>query len=342
MGRSASSLLLAGVLLASPLGAQKSSSPARPAPAPTYGWVIEPEDALWGHLSEGAFREPVGVFWEPAAKELYVADSKNGRVGIFDAEGTPVFSFGGAAVLIEPRAVLALTDGTIHVLDGDRTELRRFNYRGEPTSSLTFAAPLTAGGERVPLLISAIARDASGRWYVADRNTNRAWVFDAQLEPLLELPPPIEKTRFEAISDIAVSAEGLVAISDQRGEPVIHVYDASGKMLYAFGEHDIGLDNFTAAIALTFDESGFLYVVDLLRHDVKVFTPAGRMVTRFGGWFSPETRGRAPGELLYPADITVVPDGPIWVAERFGQRVQKFQRKRVDAASATPTRRRDG
>ena len=89
--------------------------------------------------------------------------------------------------------------------------------------------------------------------------------------------------------------------------------------------------DFTAAAAVAFDEQGFLYAVDLLKHDVKVFTVHGEFVARFGGWFSPETRGRSPGELLYPTDIAVDPAGPIYVAERYGQRVQVFQREPLPA-----------
>lgn len=340
MGPSAISLWIAFAILVQDGTAPKDVGSD---PTQTYPWEIVPQDALWGHLSEGNFREPVGVFYERTAKELYVADSKNARIGIFNVEGTPLFSFGGASVLLEPHAVLAVSDGTIFVLDGSTTELRRFNYRGEAEPSLTFRVRAEGDEPARALELCAVARDATGRWYVGDRSTNRVFAFDSDREPLFEFPPPIGKEHFESLSDVAVSTDGLVAVCDQRGVPTIHVYDSRGKLLHAFGDHDIGLNNFTAAIAIEFDEHGFLYAVDLLRHDVKVFTPAGKMVARFGGWFSPETRGRAPGELLYPADIAIAPDGPIWVAERFGQRVQLFARKpretRVPGAKPAPDRK---
>ncbi|MBI5432988.1 MAG: NHL repeat-containing protein [Planctomycetes bacterium] len=340
MPASASSLLVVLALLAQDAAPPKG---AKALAAEVYPWEVVPQDALWGHLTDGNFREPIGVFFEPTAKELYVADSKNSRVGIFDVEGTPVFSFGGAAVLLEPKSVLASQDGTILVLDADRSKLRRFNYRGEPEGFVEFRVSAKEGEAPRLVTLSAVTRDTKGRWYVADRELGRAWILDAEGKTVLELEPPIGKEHFESISDIAVSRDGLVAISDQRGEPVVHVYDANGKMIAAFGEHDIGLDNFTAAIALEFDENGFLFIVDLLRHDVKVFMPAGKMLSRFGGWFTPETRGHAPGELLYPTDIAIAPDGPIWVAERYGQRVQVFLRKplaeRQRRAPQTPVNR---
>lgn len=322
-------MVSAGSLLVLALCGLQASGPRANAPQepPKYPWAVVPEDAIYGHLSEGEFREPIGLFFEPGTQELYVADSKNGRIGVFDAECTPVFSFGGAAVMLEPRSVIVDPEGTIFVLDALRTELRRFNYRGEGLEPLRFHAP---GAQDEPdriLAIAAVARTPTGRWIVGDRDDGRAWIFEADGTCVSELPPPIGQEHFSSIADIAVSSEGLVAVADQRGTPALHVYDASGKMLAAFGGRDIGLDNFTAPIAVDFDERGFLYAVDLLRHDVKVFTPAGRFLARFGGWFSPETRGRAPGELLYPMDIAIAPGGRIHVAERFGQRVQVFARK---------------
>ena len=60
---------------------------------------------------------------------------------------------------------------------------------------------------------------------------------------------------------------------------------------------------------MTFDEEGRLFVVDMLRHDVKIFDIEGTFLGQFGGWFGPETGGRAPGEMLYPNDIAIAPDG---------------------------------
>lgn len=329
----AEALLLATVLLA-----QAASRQEKPAPEP-YPWELRARDALYGYLSEGLFREPIGVFFEPAARELYVADSKNSRVGIFDAEGTPVFSFGGSAVLLEPKSVLADADGTIYVLDAGRTELLRFNYRGEAEAPLRFPCPVEGDEAPRPLAISAAAIDSKGRWVIADRDQNRVRFYTRELVFDGELTPPPDHESFDLVADLAVSPDGLIAVCDQRGVPAIHVYGPDGKRLAAFGQHDIGLDNFTAPIAVTFDERGYLYAVDLLRHDVKIFTPEGRFVSRFGGWFSPQTRGHAPGELLYPTDIAVEPGGAVFVAERFGQRVQVFAREpRIDRGGARAPR----
>lgn len=355
MGSASSALLLAGVaVFAARASAQSSrSTPERVVP-PSFPWTVEPLDALYGHLTEGGFQEPIGVWFEPKARELYVADSRNGLIGIFDDERIPVFAFGGAAQLVEPKAVLATDDGAIYVLDAQQFELRAFTYRGEPKPALRFARPPRAVKEpkagkpsEVPakeakpagafLRIGAFARDAKGRWIVGDLDEGRVLVYDATLSFEQELEPSARAKRFQTTADIAVSPAGLVAVADMQTTPAIHVFGADGKLMAAFGERDIGLMNFTAPIAVTFDEQGFLYGVDLLRHDVKVFTAKGEFVHHFGGWSTPETRGHAPGEMLYPTDIAIDPKGPIYVAERFGQRVQAFARKpKVEPARPAP------
>jgi DNA-binding beta-propeller fold protein YncE len=318
---------LAFVALALLQGRGTAPKPATRTEPPVYPFLIEPIDCLWGHLSEGLFREPIGVFYEPEARELFVADSKNARIGIFDEHFTPIFSFGGPTIFVEPKMVSVDRDGTIYVLDSARSDVRSFNYRGEPLEVLAFARPTEADAPASAVVVGAFTRDREGRWYLVDRELGRVFVYSKEREFLREVPPPAGAERYAAPVDVAVSAQGLVAVCDQRGDPALHVFDDQQKLVGAFGGRDIGLSDFTSPSGVAFDEFENLFAVDLLRHDVKVFTPAGGFLAHFGGWFTPETRGRAAGELLYPTDVEIVPGGPIFVAERFGQRVQIFERK---------------
>lgn len=304
--------------------------PAQTPAVPTYPWEIQPLDAIYGHLSEGRFQEPVGVFFEPGARELYVADSKNGLIGIFNPERTPLFAFGGPALLVEPRALQVLPDGTIFVLDALQTELRCFNYRGELRAPLAFARPGSEAAASEPVHLKSFVRAPDGRWFVADqqKDGDHLLLFDRERRFVREFEASKKAGQYHSISDLALSVSGKLAVIDQQGAPAIHVYDARGGLIAAFGVRDVGLKDFTAPIAIAFDEQEYLFAVDLLKHDVKIFDVKGEYLERFGGWNAPETRGRAPGEMLYPTDIAIAPDGgEIYVSERFGGRVQVFTRK---------------
>ncbi len=299
------------------------------APEPRYPYELVPIDAIYGHLSEGRFQEPVGLCFEPTARELYVADSKNGLIGIYNTEQTPLFAFGGPALLVEPRVVQALSDGTILVLDALQTEVRCFNYRGETRAPVTFVRPDAAPDSSEAVHVKTFVRASDGSWFVADQRPDgdHLLCFDREGKFVRELKASKKAGQYHSIADLALSPSGKLAVIDQQCTPAIHVYDPRGELIAAFGVRDVGLKDFTAPIAVGFDEEEFLYAVDLLKHDVKIFTVKGEYLERFGGWNTPETRGRAPGEMLYPTDIAIAPGSLLYVAERFGGRVQVFTRK---------------
>jgi hypothetical protein len=339
--RRRNSLLGAVLLAAHALG----QAPAKPPAPPEYPYDLVPVDAIYGHLSEGAFSEPVGVCFDAEARELLVADSKNGLIGIYNSELTPVFAFGGPATLVEPLKVRALPGGNICVLDALQTELRRFTYRGDALPGLRFLHEPSPGATPEAVRIHSFEIAADGRWFIGaqEKDAGRLFTFDRDGKFVRELEVSKKAGSFRSIVDMALSREGRLAVVDQACVPAIHVYEPDGTLSAAFGAHDVGLQDFTAPIAVAFDEEGYLYAVDLLKHDVKIFTVKGDFLGHFGGWTSTPTRGRGPGELLYPVDIACAPGGRIFVAERYGQRVQVFERRakpapKLAAAPAVPAR----
>ena len=319
MSASAVALLVGGLV-----------APQDPAVPAEFPYRFVPVDAIHGHLMEGRFKEPGGVYFDAVARELYVTDMKNGLVGIFDEGGIPVFAFGGRALLVDPEMIHAARDGAIHVLDADQSRVKVFDYRGTPLDPIVFPAP--EGGPPIER-IGTFTVDAEGSWYVADADRPRVLVYDRDLRFRHAVPRDDDVGSFELVTGLAVSAEGVLVVLDYRATPV-QMFDPEGRFLVGFGERDIGLSNFTAPVAAAFDGDGYLYVVDLLRHDVKVFDQRGGFRARFGGWSNPATRGRGPGELLYPNSIAITPDGAIFVSERYGNRVQLFGRVRREESRA--------
>jgi sugar lactone lactonase YvrE len=171
------------VLFTATAGAQsrRSQRAADLAPRPVYPNNIIPVDAIRGHLMNGWFKEPVDVFFDVNSQEVVVADSKNGLIGIFDTEGVPVFAFGGASVMTDPRRVVTTADGSIYVLDSEQGEIKAFSYRGEILPPLRFAYPATEEETGGVARINAFHRDAQGNWYIGDMERPQLLVYDKDL-----------------------------------------------------------------------------------------------------------------------------------------------------------------
>lgn len=65
-------------------------------------------------------------------------------------------------------------------------------------------------------------------------------------------------------------------------------------------------------IGLSVGPDGNVYVADTHYHRIMVYSPAGRLLRRFGRY------GTGPGEFIYPTDVEVLPDGRIFVSEYGG------------------------
>jgi sugar lactone lactonase YvrE len=68
------------------------------------------------------------------------------------------------------------------------------------------------------------------------------------------------------------------------------------------------------------DHKGTRWVLDTNNSRVQEFTPDGTLAREWGGW------GTDPGRFQFPNAIAVGPNGAIYVADTWNNRVQVFDR----------------
>jgi hypothetical protein len=83
-------LILSAVVLSG--GATVSLSAADPEPGLSFDGV-QPISVIVEHLDGLPFKVPRGLFYDREHDEIFLADSGNGLVGIFDGKGVPKFTF---------------------------------------------------------------------------------------------------------------------------------------------------------------------------------------------------------------------------------------------------------
>lgn len=112
-----------------------------------------------------------------AQDRLYVADSINARVQMYDAQGAPAGTLGQRGLyvgnLVRPKGVTVDGDGNLYVVESYYDYLLIYNRRGE------FLMPLGGSGAQAGKfsLPAGVWSDRQGRIYVADMFNARIAVF---------------------------------------------------------------------------------------------------------------------------------------------------------------------
>ncbi|HSR35178.1 MAG TPA: flippase activity-associated protein Agl23 [Anaerolineae bacterium] len=295
---------------------------------------------VWGEVGTepGQINHPRGVAVGPDGN-VYVVDSDNHRVQVFDAEGVFLREWGSQCNL---ATELGCAD-----LDGD--------------------GPMTIGdGQFQEPWGIAVADD--GRVYVADTWNHRIQAFDGDGTFLTRWGAYGQTTDAALLMygprDIAVNSEGQVFVTDT-GNKRILVFDQDGNYLDQWGNEGAGPGSFSEPVGIDLDAEGNIYVADTWNQRVQIFSPdhvfgnewpveawygqsvvnkpylavdgEGRVyITDPEGYrisvFSSEgelqatfgTYGFDDGSFSLPTGIDVDAEGYIYVTDTDGQRVMKF------------------
>jgi len=124
----------------------------------------------------GEFDAPEGISIGPGG-DIYVVDSDNHRVEVFDSTGTYIRQY-TAAGMEDPEAIAVTSNGDTYVVDDKANKVFAFHADGTFASAFgdTGAFPLNA-----PL---DIVTDGAGHLFVADANNDRIVVFSVTGSPI--------------------------------------------------------------------------------------------------------------------------------------------------------------
>ena len=265
------------------------------------------------YLYYGAFGRPRALACDREKDEIWMADSISGRIGVFRADGSEVYSFRSRQLVRDPLRIAIAPGGDLYVIEADRTKVRHFNYRGD------FVGDVSLPEADYKRAIAAIAFDRAGNLYVGDNATAEVVVLTPEGRVKLQFGSRgRDEGQFMAFAAIAVASDGSILVADQQAIGVQR-FDAQGNFVAGWGKHEMGKGNFSLPSGLAVDKNDRIYVSDELRHEVDVFNIHGGLLAVFGGL------GEGPGQLAFPTDVAVDGDGRIYVAERSNARVQVFE-----------------
>ena len=150
-----------------------------------------------------------------------------------------------------------------------------------------------------------------GKIYVVDTRGPGYAVFDL-VKQRFDFVPGSGGGRMQKPINISIDQDGAKYITDTGREQVL-AFDRDDRFVRAYGAEK---EYKPADVAVADDR---LYVCDLKAHQIVVLDKAsGKVLSRFG------KVGSKDGELFYPTNIALSPDGHLYVTDTGNYRVQKF------------------
>jgi sugar lactone lactonase YvrE len=274
----------------------------------------------------GQFSQPNDILVHSNGK-VYIADSNNGRVQIFNLDGdyetqfttTGVGAFGLAEHPVNGNIYLtnhSPTNGKIQIYSETGTLINEFGSSGSGIGQFNWPTGL------------AFSQTPSVKLFVADSANNRIQVFDDDGTPLSQFGTQGSGlAQFENPFDVSVSDDGRVFVSDGYNSRVQIYNSDTYAYIDSFGSNGIGDGQFENPVGIEFSD-GLVYVADWGNERVQVFDGSApyNYIRQIG------TTGSGPG-MFNKAFGLDVGDGRLYVSDHINSYVQIFS---IEQAVAPP------
>ena len=289
---------------------------------PPYTFV-----GAWGGKGHapGQFDDPTGI--AVAGEEVFVADSRNDRIQVFDLQGRFKRQFGSAGAapgqLGRPMN-LAVRDGRLYVAEYVNDRIQVFGLDGTPRAII--GGPGSGPGQfNAP---GGVALAANGDLIVADFYNQRVQQLKADGSFVRQWGRSgvigIGAGQFNYPTDVAVGTDGTVFVADGYNDR-IQAFAADGAFSHKWGG-PLAMNVFgpfpgwfATVTSLAVDGRGQLFAADFYNHRVQKFSADGTFLTQFG------SRGEGRGRFEYVIAVAVAADESVFAVDFGNQRVTRWR-----------------
>jgi DNA-binding beta-propeller fold protein YncE len=273
-----------------------------------------------------SFDGPVPFNWaniqvDESRNEIYVADTRQGEIQIFNGKGMQIYRFGDDGSLGTIIDVAVKNDGNILVLSRTKQKPRIMicNYMGVPVTTLDLQNLPPDFTEFSPSRIVY----KFGQLYLLDIRSLRLAVTDPNgifikgydIGSMIEADD--SKRAATEIGGFSVDREGNMLFT----VPVFfraYRLTPDGK-LSGFGRPGSAPGRFNVVGGIVADDQGYYYVADRLKSAIIVFDKNFRFQTEFG------YRGIKPHNLIGPKNLGLDNQGNLYVSQLSSKGISVFK-----------------
>lgn len=272
---------------------------------------------IYGGFGNDAFNKPMDV--TKIGEFIYVSDTQNKRVQVFDSTGTPIFKFGkegtGKGQFMFPYGIAGDKDGNIYVTDLYNGNISIMDKKGKfiryfkekDQKHKVIKAP---GGLRI----------IKDKLYVTDIEKSKVFVFDLAGKLLLKIGKPGENDgELRAPNAVTADRDGNIYVVDT-GNQRVEIFNNKGKFKSSFNGSDDGKGSSSLVNprGIGIDSNGTIYLVNNLTHYIYGFDAYGKKKFQFGGM------GDENEQFYLPNGLFVDDTDHIYITDTLNQRVAVY------------------
>ncbi|MHB1295790.1 MAG: flippase activity-associated protein Agl23 [Anaerolineae bacterium] len=285
-------------------------------------WSDRAAESAWGSTGAalGQLARPKGIDHD-AEGNLYVADSANHRIQVFDANGQALRQWGSQGAepgqLQEPWGVAVAANGDVYVADTWNHRIQVFDSEGQYKLAWGVfgetSDPNTSGG----LLYGPrdLAFDSQGNLYVADTGNKRIIKFDAQHQMIGAVGGLGDaEGQLQEPVGIAIGPDDMLYVADTWNHR-IQVFDSDLKLVRSWDVAGWESTSVNNKPYLAVDAEGNVYATDPESYRVLVFDDEGALLRVWG------RQGTELAAMDLPTGIDVDDTGRLFVADSQNDRI---------------------
>lgn len=265
---------------------------------------------------------PRGVTADPHTEEVFVCDTRNNRILIFDGEGRFLFQISGGDIFSAPSDLAIDPDGFLVVVANHqrRSALIELDFDGLFLGEILLTGLPADLAE--PRLQSVALSPEGDRIYALDTVNLRLWITDRDgaIVGSVDLAADYsEKDRQDLIlGHVDVYGETVLVAVTSEGQ--IASYELDGTARSRVGEPGTAPCKLGRPVAAALADNGELVIVDKQRMVILRWNAEGdRCLGEYYGL------GNRPGYLYFPMDLALDGAGQLYVTQGYQGRVQMYE-----------------
>ena len=285
---------------------------------------LVPLFSITGADMDKKLSQPNDVFIDEKNNELYVVDSGNRRVVVFDKDGFYKYQFAIPGKSGSPSSLVVNNRGEISVTIGGKVAV--CDFRGSLLEYVEFNGFPDA--EKVKA--TRLKIDKENNYYLLDAGKQRVLVFDSGWNFKFAIDknslPNVKKvvqgknveepmTQSLSAADICLDDEGMIYLIDSLASYVF-VFNDKGKYLRSIGEPGATFNTLSLPNGVAVDSQGRVLVVDTTGQGMLGYDKKGKLLFALGGL------GKSEGQFYFPKYVSTDRNGRIYVVEPFLGRIQ--------------------